>query len=541
MELAAPLRRDGALDRKPCELVAERDGVSAGLEHAGGDAFVEMTRMPRERSLEQPELGPRRYECGTLEKASGRHRKPGRTGEDSVANRRRQAVASGAEELRDEERVTAGEREDRGTVSRMRCGEPADGLGCQRRHLETVDRRSGGEVSEQDAKWMVVGDLVAEGDDDERRRLGDPAADDPKDIERGLVGPVRILDHEHDRASQLLEQCHRDVAWMAPRLDGRRERSPDLRRYVGEGAERSGRREMLARTGERAATMLRGETTYERGLADAGFAADEDEPAAGFARSGEAVEKRLPFDQKGRRARGHAVAHHGACHRARVYAAALQPVCARRSGDLERPGDCAAGGDRARVADRDVRPRLQRLRRSAVDRAVRRRAAALLEQLGAVDPDRRLDEGRARAELDRHLRRVGRWSRPAAARGSSASPGRSGRGSSGRRRAGRHRPSPCSPTWTRRRPRCCPGRACGRPRRATPMSRGARAWPRPGREPVSPSRSSWTSIRHSRQAPPQPRGTRRASRKPGYFCAASRRLRTVLIAGACGSCGARRR
>ena len=129
MELAAPLRRHGALDREPCELVAERDRVATGLEHPGGDALVEMARILGERRLEQPELGPRGHERSALEQAAGRRRESCGSCEHGVANRRRQGVTAGSEELCDEERVPAGEGEDRGAVGRMRRGKPADGLG----------------------------------------------------------------------------------------------------------------------------------------------------------------------------------------------------------------------------------------------------------------------------------------------------------------------------------------------------------------------------------------------------------------------------
>ena len=101
-------------------------------------------------------------------------------------------------------------------------------------------------------------------------------ADDPQHIEGRLVGPVRILDHEHRRDPQLLEQGHRDVARVAPGLDRFCERPAELDRNIGERPERRWGGEMLTRPGERASRGLRDEGTHERCLADPGFTPDED-------------------------------------------------------------------------------------------------------------------------------------------------------------------------------------------------------------------------------------------------------------------------
>ena len=111
---------------------------------------------------------------------------------------------------------------------------------------------------------------------------------------------MRILDHEHSRHPELVEQRHRDVPRMAAGLDGRCERPSHCRRDVGEGAERSRRREMLTGTVERTAPMARRETAHERRLADPRLATDENEPPTRVFGGGEASEKLLPLDEWGR-------------------------------------------------------------------------------------------------------------------------------------------------------------------------------------------------------------------------------------------------
>jgi hypothetical protein len=45
-------------------------------------------------------------------------------------------------------------------------------------------------------------DVVAEGGDDERVGVRDPAAEEDQQVERGLVGPVHVFEHDDDRAAR---------------------------------------------------------------------------------------------------------------------------------------------------------------------------------------------------------------------------------------------------------------------------------------------------------------------------------------------------
>jgi hypothetical protein len=78
--------------------------------------------------------------------------------------------------------------ERRNCVERQRCDLDA----CRplaKRHL-----------AEQDPEQMPPVELVVpEGRDDEHRQRLDPARDDPQHLERRLVRPVQILDHDNAR------------------------------------------------------------------------------------------------------------------------------------------------------------------------------------------------------------------------------------------------------------------------------------------------------------------------------------------------------
>src|SRR5690606_16084530 len=130
--------------------------------------------------------------------------------------------------------------------------------------------------------------VIAVGDDEQRAGLVDAAAEEFYQVERRLVGPVRILDDEQPGGLLLPEQAQNGVE--EGRVAGagfeEREQLPVLQREgdVVERAERARGEERLAGPPEHPplGPKWRGEALDERRLADAGLAADEhDAPAAG--------------------------------------------------------------------------------------------------------------------------------------------------------------------------------------------------------------------------------------------------------------------
>ena len=90
MQASPPARRDGALEREPRELVAERDRLSVLAEHAGGKAAVELLQLVRRNRLEQPELRLPRDERDDVEQAPRRRPERGGAGQHGIADRLRQ-------------------------------------------------------------------------------------------------------------------------------------------------------------------------------------------------------------------------------------------------------------------------------------------------------------------------------------------------------------------------------------------------------------------------------------------------------------------
>ena len=167
-----------------------------------------------------------------------------------------------------------------GRVDPVRLGERADGLRGERRQLHPLDAGGGGQVAQHDADGRRL--VVAERDDRERGDAGDAATEQAQDVERALVGPVDVLQHEDraGRGAQPVEQRGRER--------GRRGLvEPD----VEQRAERPRRVQRVARAPQDATTV--GEGADERGLADAGLAADQDQPAG---RAVEDVEEGLALE-----------------------------------------------------------------------------------------------------------------------------------------------------------------------------------------------------------------------------------------------------
>ena len=115
--------------------------------------------------------------------------------------------------------------------------------------------------------------------DDEAPAL-QPPAEQRDHVERRVVGPVEVLDHEQGGVGEGVAGGGEHVLAGAVR-DRAGERAADLARHVAQRAERAGRDQRVARAPQRVAAA--GDGGHERGLADARLA-EHDDDAAGFDR-----------------------------------------------------------------------------------------------------------------------------------------------------------------------------------------------------------------------------------------------------------------
>ena len=145
--------------------------------------------------------------------------------------------------------------------------------------------RARGELAEHDAERMRAVELVvAVARDDQRRHRLDATAKQPQHVERGLVRPVQVLEHEDGRSVRLqfARQRRHDLVRLHSARHDLLELAAACLGDAEQRAERARREERVAAAPEdpRRAAALFAELSQERGLADPCLAADEhDVPA----------------------------------------------------------------------------------------------------------------------------------------------------------------------------------------------------------------------------------------------------------------------
>ena len=175
---------------------------------------------------------------------------PRRTADNSVRDRGRQlGRRSGGEQLGDVEGIPAG-----GGVQLARdvAGERGDGALRKRPELNH-DGVAGADGADGRMQRMARRCLAgAEGEDEQRRQRADPPSEHRDRVERRIVRPVHVLEHEHGRPGRPLElgdQQRLDVVRARRRRAPRRapaKRSRRGRGAVPAGAESRGRRRYRA-------------------------------------------------------------------------------------------------------------------------------------------------------------------------------------------------------------------------------------------------------------------------------------------------------
>jgi hypothetical protein len=274
------VRRDRLVDRQSRQLVPELDVRRPGDQHPRG--FVDAIGELAGERFEQPQLDGPGDDCHRVEQPARRLGQPRRPADHGVAHRVGDPLATGRQRLDDEERVAAGAAVELCGVGAVRRGELGHGVRRERRELEPP--RPAHELAEQDAQLLgAVEFVVAVGGERERGDGGDPRDEQADDVERRLVSPVQVLEDEHGRraAAQLVEQRGGDV--VRARRPGHElgERPTGGLGDVEERAEWRRRAQRLARAPQDAGVGGFAEAAQECGLADARFAADEQQTTLG--------------------------------------------------------------------------------------------------------------------------------------------------------------------------------------------------------------------------------------------------------------------
>ena len=232
VEVAPPRGRNVLLECEARELVPEADRLSFGRQHPGGQAFVQRSGCVAREPLEQPELGPRRYDRDRLEHGRRRSLSTRRAGQHRLPPRRRD-LPSPPQAPRDEEWVPGGLPMELVGVDAVRGRQLSNGLRGQGPQLEPEDPRARAQAAEDDPERVRPVELVvAIGGDSQCRDSLELAPQEAQDVERGLVGPVHVLEDE-DRGrpgTQLLHELRDDVVRARLALDELCERPPTCSR-----------------------------------------------------------------------------------------------------------------------------------------------------------------------------------------------------------------------------------------------------------------------------------------------------------------------
>ena len=165
--------------------------------------------------------------------------------------------------------------------------------------------RAAAEAAEHALQRVLAAELVGPvGQEQQRGQVVDPPADVAQQVEGGAVGPVHVLDDQHGRpvrVGQLLEDGREHLAEVV-RGEGGGERPADVPHRVAQRAERAGRQQVVAGTGEHPpGPQGAGERAHEARLADAGLAGDEHDrsrsPGGAVERGVEQPQLAVAFEQ----------------------------------------------------------------------------------------------------------------------------------------------------------------------------------------------------------------------------------------------------
>ena len=198
---------------------------------------------------------------------------------DGVRDRARQLLGRArGEQLGDVERVAAGRGVDVvGSVARER----RDRALGQRLELQHDDGGGGDRcVHGMPGRRLAV----PEGEHEQHGQRADPPCEHGDHVERRLVGPVHVLEHEHRRLRRQRELGEQQAVDLVRRRAGGQRLLERRRQRAGEVVDRSERprdREVVAGADQhpRVVVEIGEEARHERRLADPGLAGDDDDPA----------------------------------------------------------------------------------------------------------------------------------------------------------------------------------------------------------------------------------------------------------------------
>ena len=305
VQVDLPVGRDRVHHRQPQQLMPEPQGPPVGDQDAGGQAVLDGGHdLEHRRQLGWADPGPG-YGGGFHGPADAGCR-PAQPGAGRVPDRRRDVRAARRKHLADVERVPPGDPEQLVRVHVPGPGQRPDRTGRQRRQPHAPDPALGGQVAQHDAQRMVLAQLVVpERGQHQHPHPGHPPPQQAEQVDRGLVGPVQVLQHDHGEPvlAVQLGQGGREQAVPGGALVAQPgQLSAGLGRDVKQRAQRTRRQQPIAGPPQPPAgaspvwasqiwpapapAVCLAERLDQGGLADTGLARDQDQPPVTLPRAG---------------------------------------------------------------------------------------------------------------------------------------------------------------------------------------------------------------------------------------------------------------
>jgi len=344
-------RRDLVLDRPACELVAEAQRLAPHAEDPRVDAGVDRRGRRAHGLREQPQLGGARDHGSELDHGPClRAQRGDPLGQRVTDAHRHAAVLRGGQRLGDEERVAARQGVQVGRITAGAPAEQRDGVRRQRRELDASHAVAGQRAEHATHLGPLAQRVGPARHHQASARTREPARQQRHEVERRVVGPVQIVDHEDRRLArpQRVERGREDLLPRRSPLHQLQQRAADGPGHVPERTHRTGRDERVAGAPQHAPRSAAGaHRGHERRLADPRLAGDDDDPT-----------RRRRLVERGLQGRPFIVTLkqlHGARDPRRVG----QPSGAQRNRGGGRPTGRAEirTGAALRSADRPARPR----------------------------------------------------------------------------------------------------------------------------------------------------------------------------------------
>ncbi len=260
----------------------ERDARLRGHDHPGADALLKALKVAARDRLEHADLSGRRRHCQRLHHGHRVVAHPGRARHNRIAHRRRDFVGTGRQDLGNEERVAAGRAVQLLSVDAVRLRQRRDRVARQACEIDALDALRACKLAKHDPKGMAVLEfVVAIGGHDERAEPVKPTAQQPEHVERGLVGPLQVLEHQHRRrrAFDIPRKRREHLVWEATAPHELVELATHGLGDVDERAEVARSEQRLARAPQDPGRRFEGvaEAAHDRGLANARLASEQHE------------------------------------------------------------------------------------------------------------------------------------------------------------------------------------------------------------------------------------------------------------------------